>query len=468
MESEDQLTAPLDVTARGRAGQETARGRAGQETARGRAGRDDRAMLAPGGEEPALVDVLPAALERAALLEWQLEQVTLREKDLWLRLEAERKVGAEAQQKVADMTARVHEVESALAEARRESAALTARLAELEGAPAVPDPNADRNAVALSRAWRQAEQRAEQTAQALEEAQGRLNVLEHAQVRFHTRLTEWQRQVATDRQDLDLAEFIAELRAEILRLGQVNVELRSQLRSDVTERPQPMPSHVGGPNPPGVPDESLDGLWASDANTRRETALALARDDGLLTLSAVEAALPQAIDADEQVLLLTHLARHGGIADDAMVDSYLSAESAAVRVAALEATQSTEKLARAAQDADPFVRRRALMRWLKVDPDGAATYLTRAVHDRDAGVRRAACAALAGRDDAACIAALLSAADDPDPGVRAAAVRALPIRLRARLSPTIQADPGHRRSALNAIRAERRARVGKERSSNGR
>ena len=47
-----------------------------------------------------LAEALPAALERASLLEWRLEQVTLREKDLWLRLEAERTLGVEAQERI--------------------------------------------------------------------------------------------------------------------------------------------------------------------------------------------------------------------------------------------------------------------------------------------------------------------------------------------------------------------------------
>ncbi|MEM7679170.1 MAG: hypothetical protein AAF449_24590, partial [Myxococcota bacterium] len=178
--------------------------------------------------EEDLADALPAALERASLLEWRLEQVALREKDLWRRLESERADHAKAQRRVADLTARVHPVEDSLAEARQVNAALTTRLAQSEET-AITSPRAEREAMTMARAWQQAHQRAERHATSLREARERLEILEHAQVRFHARLTQWQRQVATAREDLDLAEFIAELRAEILRLSQVNRALRQEL-----------------------------------------------------------------------------------------------------------------------------------------------------------------------------------------------------------------------------------------------
>ena len=98
-------------------------------------------------------------------------------------------------------------------------------------------PHRERDALALARALQRATERADQQAAALSHARDRLEILEHAQVRFHARLTDWQRQVATAQHDLDLAQFIAELRAEVLRLGQVNDDLRGQLQPP--SRPPP-------------------------------------------------------------------------------------------------------------------------------------------------------------------------------------------------------------------------------------
>ena len=431
-----------------------------------------------------LADALPAALERASLLEWRLEQVTLREKDLWLRLEAERTSAAEAQQRIADLTERVQHVEDSLAEARRANAGLTARLAEAEDrATSSISPRAGRDAVALARAWRREHHRAEQSALALKESRDRLEVLEHAQVRFHTRLTEWQRQVASERQDLDLAEFIAELRAEVLRLGQANAELRSQLEeaprtsllpetepSETTALPAPsVVEECGGDAPTQAPiaaieakDPSLapaiEGLWSADPAVRHRSAASLSQNNSDEARRALASALPLAEGIEEQIHLLSQLGRAGGLDDEDAILPYLRHDNPTVRATALNTTSAVALLEECAADPDPYVRRRALIRWAQLAPDEARGGLTKAIHDDDPGVRRAACAALAGHAPTSAVMALLYAVDDPDPAVRNAAVRSLPADIRRQLNPGVLADPGLRRAALNAIRIERRTR----------
>ena len=483
----------------------------------------------PRTTEDDLADALPAALERASLLEWRLEQVTLREKDLWLRLETERTAVADAQERVADLTARMQKAEESLAEARRANAALTARLVQTENQSSAAPPRAEREAVALARAWRRAEHRANQQTAALEEAHERLEVLEHAQVRFHARLTEWQRQVATDRQDVDLAEFIAELRAEVLRLGQANAALKHQLRaapseidrapitpaasesgSDKPEHPTSSATlaarlrHALGPadptspgkpaehdglaptalpdrSPPGpakdeasqiglpsVPSSALDGLWSSDPADRQVALVAAQSLRGARGREALVATLPLATTSEEQIQLLNQLARLGGIDDETPLQPLLQSVEPMVRAAAIDVARRTETVARATDDGNPYVRRRALMRYLQVDAMAARPRLAQAIHDEDPGVRRTACAALAGHDHPSGVQALLTAADDPDVGVRAAAVRALPSDVRGRLPDAVCGNPALRRTVLNAIRAERRAQVARESSPHGR
>ena len=427
-----------------------------------------------------LAEALPAALERASLLEWRLEQVTLREKDLWLRLEAERTAVADAQQRIADLTGRVQEVEDALAEARRANAALTARLAEAEDRVGQQSPRAERDAVALARAWRREQKRADHQTVALREARDRLEVLEHAQVRFHTRLTQWQRQVATAPQDLDLAEFIAELRAEVLRLGQVNAQLRSQL-SDAPPAPSeeattlPAPSVID--DGPGLNDglpsvgvaPMVERLMSPDPEIRRRAATILSQNNSAEARSAILSALPLAANTEEQVHLLSQLARAGGPDQDDALMPYVQHTNPTVRATALDAVSAVSCLQQGAQDPDPYVRRRALIRWTQLAPNSVGSGLTRAVHDPDPGVRRTACAALAGHSTStSTVTALLYAVDDPDPAVRTAAVRSLPPELRNRLSAAVVADPGLRRAALNVIRMERRTRASLESSSHAR
>ena len=121
----------------------------------------------------------------------------------------------------------------------------------------------------------------------------------------------------------------------------------------------------------------------------------------------------------------------------------------------------------AVEDGDPYVRRRALLRWVQLEPDSAGAVVTRSIHDADAGVRRTACAALAGYPGAAGVTALLCAADDADESVRRAALRALPPDLRRRLASALRGDAATRRAALESVRAERRL-VNRERPPNAR
>ena len=317
-------------------------------------------------------------------------------------------------------------------------------------------------------------------------ARERLEVLEHAQVRFHTRLTQWQRQVAATRQDVDLAEFIAEMRAEILRLGQVNADLRHQLESspphsateiDATgDESHPAAATDSATTPhlstalesAASPDASFEGLWSSDPDDRRAAMKAAGKLKGPRGLEALVMALPLAHEANERIHLLNQLARMGGLKDDAVLAESLAHIDPMVRAAAIDVTRGSDVVALATEDANPYVRRRALIRYVQVEPSQAQARLTRAVHDADPGVRRTACAALAGRPDASGVQALLTAADDPDAGVRAAAIRALPPDLRRRLSESVIGHPTRRRTALNAIRAERRALVKLETSPHGR
>ncbi|MEO1338820.1 MAG: HEAT repeat domain-containing protein, partial [Myxococcota bacterium] len=143
-------------------------------------------------------------------------------------------------------------------------------------------------------------------------------------------------------------------------------------------------------------------------------------------------------------------------------------EVSAVRAAVVDLLHRGDLLAQGTKDADPYVRRRALIRWAQLDPEAARPTLTRAVRDDDAGVRRAACAVLAGQSEEAGISALLAAADDTDASVRTAAMRALPKELGRRLVPVIHGDARQRRAVVHALRAERRRFRRQETASNAR
>ena len=195
--------------------------------------RTDRRYAAPDptssvASEP---DALRRALERMCFLEWRLEQMEA-------TLAGERRQAshkevalAEAASREASVAARVHELTERLAATIRENALLADRLAHADGTRATLESRLEQStaqtsaeSTELARALLAERQRAEVKARALSAAQERLEVLERAHDRFFQRLVYWQQAVRDgDPEAVDMAEFISELRAEIVRLSSENM-----------------------------------------------------------------------------------------------------------------------------------------------------------------------------------------------------------------------------------------------------
>jgi hypothetical protein len=198
-------------------------------------GRKDRAERADDPEErrPASeLETMRRALERICFLEWRLEQ-------LEAALGRERAALSEKEQRLAEGLAReagqagrLHALTERLAALARENALYADRLLHAEGrrsaaesrlAGAMDGPAADR--APLHHELLAERLRADEAQRTLRSAEDRLVALERAQERFFARLVHWQTSLRSqDHQEIDLAEFISELRAEIARLSAENVE----------------------------------------------------------------------------------------------------------------------------------------------------------------------------------------------------------------------------------------------------
>jgi HEAT repeat protein len=429
-------------------------------------------------------DSLSSALERICFLEWRLEQMEAVIADERRTVRELRERVAEGAQREAEAARRVADLEERLAEARREVIALADRTAHADAERSLLERrmqsngrDTSREMAELCRKLEREKERAEQKSRALEHARERLNELERSRESFFLRLIEWQKMARAD--DVDLAEFIAELRGEIARLAADNeaAQAREESLLDALAKSQlPEPAHeeeamprflasVGSERPQvstalGVAEASevLAGIesdakrdraqrLARDlAGDRSESRIAAARDlagvAGALAAPLLAAAMRNAASDEERIALLEQIGRVGaharGDAEGPLsvarrsIDAVLGDPDPFVRAAAFEAKLALAPREEAAAiagaglaDPDPRVRRRLVLAVKAGVVGEIASLLLPVVSDPDPQARRAACAALAGERSPEVMKALARALDDEVDGVRAAAARSL-------------------------------------------
>ncbi|MCA9550349.1 MAG: hypothetical protein KC933_09955 [Myxococcales bacterium] len=222
-------------------------------------------------------------MERICFLDWRLEQLEATLQDAHARNQGLRRelseVTAARQRDLSEQAL----LTDRLTEARREVQSLEERLALSERGRA----SSEAHARGLDRRWMQRlgeeqahaereRQRAEVASRALADARQRLDVLERAHAEFFLRLEAWQRLLGRDPDRIDLAEFISDLRGEIVRLSEEQVgahRRETRLRLALVEAGARVPTeevlvealpeeveHAGHPRPatePPTPQVSL-------------------------------------------------------------------------------------------------------------------------------------------------------------------------------------------------------------------
>ncbi len=172
------------------------------------------------------VATLDHALERICFLQWRLEQLEstvqdARRKNQSLRAELTQLTHEQSQDRALQLS-----LTERLAQSQREVQSVEERMALAERGRASAEDHSRQTQVALltSSQGLKAEvererQRAEVLSRALADARDRLDGLERSHARFFFRLEEWQQLLGTDPDRIDLAEFIAELRSDVIRLS---------------------------------------------------------------------------------------------------------------------------------------------------------------------------------------------------------------------------------------------------------
>jgi hypothetical protein len=407
----------------------------------------------------------------------------------------------QARRAEASLAARA-EAERARSQAEQALRSRQAQADELELARHQADARQGEERTRLQAALREAERevraRVEELAlQAarLQDARARLNALEAAHDRLFQRLLELHARAARgEPAELDLASFIAELRAEVQGLQALLARAAARESGDP---PRPHPDEPSRAEPPPGPAEGMRALIARlaaaedgplathlahkllQAGPRAERTRAA---EGLLALLGAGAAplvATAAARAPEELRagLLGALGAAGQPALWPMITGFLGDPGPSVRAAALdgaarlldaqpEAVRQTWPglLSRCLADLDAGVRRRALVHasgLRGVDPGSLAAGL---LDDPDAGVRRVACAALAGTRQPLAQSALLGALLDEDGSVRAAAQRAAELLFGPPVADLLARPEAERRATVEALRGtlEVRGRLGQE------
>ena len=423
-------------------------------------------------------ELLRGALEKIVFFECRVDQLNA-------ELVAARSAAARAHEAAASSRRRETELESALAQARGSESQASAERAELID---------------------------------------RVRLLEAERERFLSGMVERARVSGAPThaegesgEQADLAGFIAELRAEIVRLhawkaaaqaagysgddlgGTVQRE-PTQLRSlgaaaeavpalaarfeqagriGVSQNAaRALPAGLATRSERALYEGALDDLASADPAVRRRAAGRLQVLGARSSAPLVAAALGREPEAEVKVALLAALAAvpEPGAAD--LVTREIGDARPAVRAAALDAVYSlaganaVPRLTEAFADVAPLVRRRAALLLGFCQTESAEDALAAALSDRDAGVARAAAAALSGRPSAKAQAALVKALARGPEAVRATAARGVArwaaekvdasapdIERRAaarRISERLrELDPAALRGAVTKVSAER-------------
>ncbi|MEQ8979684.1 MAG: HEAT repeat domain-containing protein [Deltaproteobacteria bacterium] len=504
------------------------------------------------------LEALAAAVERIGFLEWRLDQMAARLESEREAVNAQRRLVADSTRREAESAEKIRGLTTRLAEARAESARLSDRAAQAEktlreverrgSAEATQDRVAEAYARLLA-----TRQKDDADGEALTRAQARIDRMERQQERFFERLVRWQHAVAAgDRDAIDLASLIAELRNETLKLSAdrtateaTNRALRHALADAGVEPPQAVvPTTPSTPPstprwleaPPVAPSET--GLSAADARAALETiegslsrAQASACFEALLDgtaeraagavealmSSAHEAAAPalafvlrSSADFDTRDACLRGLGTlPGPVAEQALLAARADADWR-IRAASMEAglarmdARTTRRaqgpsartsaldgrdfeangagasangagsvngagfaeaddpamLLRAAlADADPRVRRRAVLAASGTSSFDPVGVLLGAMDDEDAGTRRAIATAIGTRGDERALLTLTRQLMDEDHAVRVGVARALSRRLGVTLNGVAEADAATRRKMAQSLRAQLCARL---------
>ncbi len=292
-------------------------------------------------------------------------------------------------------------------------------------------------------------------------------------------------------EDFDLAQFIAELRSEVIlkrENGQlvsvpVNVnavpaleapvapqmspgvtavanELRSQGRLHVSA--QQMAELGGAQSFPGRSEETLFGfsvreLSALDVQARVRAAERLKA----LAHPAAAPALATALNSEtEPAALVAFLGAISGLAHEEavpVVQPHLTSSSPDVRIAALkallvlDASQAGPHLAAAMKDPDSAVRRRASLLALGLTGSAALTLGEQAIRDSVADVRSLAALVLGASGAESARGALLEAMRDPDMRVRRSASQAMSRLLGRDVTALVSLDASQRRREVRRL-----------------
>jgi hypothetical protein len=288
----------------------------------------------------------------------------------------------------------------------------------------------------------------------------------------------------------DLAQFIAQLRSEVLvtrdgptpaplliaapkvepsqaplqpnetHATRFATELKAQGRLSVSEAD--VNTLTNGSAFPGRSEETLFGfsvreLSAPDAPARIRAAERLTALAHPAAAPAVATALHGETDPRAQVALLTALATLAKTEALPLVTPLLTAPVADVRIAALKALltidprQAGPHLAAATRDPDKAVRRRASLLALGLSGSAAVELGTVAIRDQDPDVRSLAALVLGASQVDEARTLLLEAMRDADLRVRRSASQALSRLLGHDVTPLVGLDDAHRRREVRRI-----------------
>jgi HEAT repeat protein len=389
-----------------------------------------------------------------------------------------------ALEKVVFFECRIDQLGSELERAEKEIARLKNDLGE-----------AAQREVEFKREIAAAESRAAQATRERDEALRQLEATHAERERFLGRLiqAEQVRQAGEVGDGVDLAEFIAELRAEVL-------DLRAAVASGAPRAPRP--GALAGSTPRvgsfGSAEEAAESFAAEGrlavGEPEREALRASARfgtrsEETLFTLSlrelsspesatrvraagrlktlgaraalpAVAAALNSEPSPEARCALLEVVAAAEDRSVLPLVRPHLESDSVEVRLAALEAAFRLDDegcLERALDDASPLVRRRAAV--LATGDARGQAVLARAARDADPSVRRVAALGQGAAAGERAEASLLSALDDADASVRRAAAKGLRRSMGPEVFAVADLDAARRRREIRRLSSSPRPRA---------
>lgn len=458
-------------------------------------------------------DALSAAVERIGFLEWRLEQVAVQLEAEREAVNQQRRLVADGARREAEAAERVRSLENRLAEARAEAARLGDRAAQAEKTRREierqrdTEPTGERIADAYAKLLA-GKRKEDVDRDALGRAQARIDRLERQQERFFERLVRWQHAAATgDRDAIDLAGLIAELRNETLRLSadhEAEAASNRVLRHALADagvappdEPKPKPVIVEATPrwlkaPSGLP--TPHAIDAADARTTLETIedpsrraqattcfAALLDGDPDRAEGAVDTlleaareiaapALVAALDAATTYEVKDACLRGLGTLDGPVAARALEAARTdrdwRIRAASIEAGVAAASapgliLVEALKDTDPRVRRRAVLAASGSTRFDPTAVLLQVMDDEDPATRRAIATAIGSRGDDKALLTLTGALLDDDASVRAGVARVLGRRLGVALEGVATANERTRRTTAAELRERVSARLAK-------